>query len=109
MFVVCISSVVANGCYLWRGLPAGLTSVDVSADSTVVITGSEDMTAKISNLHTGKVLGTFQGTEHVSYTNSTLGLLSITIRVLQTAAAFVAAQHGLRVQHSAFCLCMAVL
>lgn len=41
--------------------PAGLTSLDISADSTVVITGSEDMTAKISNLHTGKVLGTFQG------------------------------------------------
>ncbi|KAL3132557.1 hypothetical protein ABBQ32_009096 [Trebouxia sp. C0010 RCD-2024] len=40
---------------------AGLTSLDISADSTVVITGSEDMTAKISNLHTGKVLGTFQG------------------------------------------------
>lgn len=40
---------------------AGLTSVDISADSTVAITGSEDMTAKISNIHTGKVLGTFVG------------------------------------------------
>ncbi|DBA96558.1 TPA: hypothetical protein ACH3X1_015429 [Trebouxia sp. C0004] len=40
---------------------AGLTSLDISADSTVAITGSEDMTAKISNIHTGKVLGTFVG------------------------------------------------
>lgn len=40
---------------------AGLTSVAISADSTVAITGSEDMTAKISNIHTGKVLGTFVG------------------------------------------------
>jgi len=38
-----------------------LTSLDISADSTVAITGSEDMTAKISNIHTGKVLGTFVG------------------------------------------------
>ena len=35
--------------------------MDISADSTVAITGSEDMTAKISNVHTGKVLGTFVG------------------------------------------------
>ncbi len=40
---------------------AGLTSLDISADSTVAITGSEDATAKISNIHTGKVLGTFAG------------------------------------------------
>lgn len=40
---------------------AGLTSLDISADSTVAITGSEDMTAKISNVYTGKVLGTFVG------------------------------------------------
>ena len=52
---------MAHGYSLLWGCFAGLTSLDVSADSTVVITGSEDMTAKISNLHTGKVLGTFQG------------------------------------------------
>lgn len=40
---------------------AGLTSLDISADSTVAITGSEDMTARISNIHTGRVLGTFSG------------------------------------------------
>lgn len=47
----------------WRApaVLAGLTSLDISADSTVAITGSEDMTARISNIHTGKILGTFSG------------------------------------------------
>lgn len=40
---------------------AGLTSLDIGTDSTVAITGSEDMTARISNIHTGRVLGTFSG------------------------------------------------
>lgn len=57
----CVQRIVTGGI----GCLAGLTSLDVSADSTVVITGSEDMTATISNLHTGKVLGTFQGIRHV--------------------------------------------
>lgn len=61
---VCTTSLCQAIITCGMGRPAGLTSLDVSADSTVVITGSEDMTATISNLHTGKVLGTFQGTQH---------------------------------------------
>ena len=69
--LVSLEPALSCACYLdhlslvaWD-ISAGLTSLDVSADSTVIITGSEDMTARISNLHTGKVLGTFQGTQHM--------------------------------------------
>lgn len=40
---------------------AGLTSLDIKHDSLTVCTGSEDFTAQLVNLQTGRVLGSLAG------------------------------------------------
>eukprot|EP00891_Asterochloris_glomerata_P000841 jgi/Astpho2/841/e_gw1.00016.344.1_t len=40
---------------------AGLTCLAISADSSIAITGSEDHTARISNIQSGRILGTLTG------------------------------------------------
>ncbi|GAB4816441.1 hypothetical protein N2152v2_003487 [Parachlorella kessleri] len=45
---------------------AGVTCLDLHSDSTAAISGSEDGTAKVVNVHTGKVISTLNGHEEGS-------------------------------------------
>lgn len=43
------------------GCIAGLTALDVHADSSIVLTGAEDGSACLSNIQTGRLLGRLAG------------------------------------------------